>query len=107
MNGFETILPFLKPLEHLILDDSISEVMVNGGDRVFFEKDGYLQQAEGVSIGDKALMVAVKNIARRLQIPGNLYGEARRLLRDKIKAHDIHIGGSGLDLGSRDDQDAV
>ena len=30
MNGFETILPFLKPIEHLILDDSISEVMVNG-----------------------------------------------------------------------------
>ena len=48
-----------------------------------------------------------KNIARRLQIPGPLYGEARRLLRDKVKAHDIHIGGSGLDLGSRDDQDAV
>jgi hypothetical protein len=48
-----------------------------------------------------------KNIARRLEIPGHLYGEARRLLRDKVKAHDIHIGGSGLDLGSRDDQDAV
>src|SRR5688572_3999409 len=48
-----------------------------------------------------------KNIARRLEIPGNLYGQARRLLRDKVKAHDIHIGGSGLDLGSRDDQDAV
>ena len=48
-----------------------------------------------------------KNIARRLEIPGNLYGQARRLLRDKVKAHDIHIGGSGLDLGSRDEQDAV
>ena len=48
-----------------------------------------------------------KNIARHLQVPGNLYGQARRLLRDKVKAHDIHIGGSGLDLGSRDDQDAV
>ena len=30
MNGFEMILPFLKPIEHLILDDTISEVMVNG-----------------------------------------------------------------------------
>jgi len=37
MNGFEMILPFLKPIEHLILDDSISEVMVNGPDRVFIE----------------------------------------------------------------------
>ena len=41
MNGFEMILPFLKPIEHLILDDSISEVMVNGPDRVFIEKAGF------------------------------------------------------------------
>ena len=48
-----------------------------------------------------------RNIARRLQVPGHLYGQARRLLRDKVKTHDIHFGGSGLDLGSRDEQDAV
>ena len=48
-----------------------------------------------------------RNIAKRLQVPGHLYGQARRVLRDKVKTHDIHIGGAGLDLGSRDDQDAV
>ena len=48
-----------------------------------------------------------RNIARRLQVPGQLYGQARKLLREKIKAQDIHIGGAGLDLGSRDDADAV
>ncbi len=47
------------------------------------------------------------SIARRLEIPGHLYGQARRVLRDKIKAHDIHMGGSGLDLGSRDEGDTV
>ncbi len=66
MHGFETILPFLKPIEHLILDDSISEVMVNGADSVFIEKCGYLQPVSGVALGEKALLVAVKNIARRL-----------------------------------------
>ena len=66
MNGFEIILPFLKPIEHLILDDSISEVMVNGPDRIFIEKAGYLEQVRGVSLGEKSLLVAVKNIARRL-----------------------------------------
>ncbi|PYT77091.1 MAG: CpaF family protein [Acidobacteria bacterium] len=66
MNGFETILPFLKPIEHLILDPSISEVMVNGADSVFIEKGGYLQAVGGVSLGEKTLLVAVKNIARRL-----------------------------------------
>jgi len=48
-----------------------------------------------------------RNIARRLEVPSQLYGHARRLLRDKVQAHDIHIGGAGLDLGSRDDKDAV
>ena len=66
MNGFETIPPFLKPIEHLILDDSVSEVMVNGPDTVFIERAGYLQPVSGVSLGERALLVAVKNIARRL-----------------------------------------
>ena len=49
----------------------------------------------------------LKSLARRLEVPGNLYGAARKLLRDKVKAHDIHFGGAGLDLGSRDQTDAV
>ena len=63
MHGFETILPFLKPIEHLILDESISEVMVNGPDQVFVEKAGFIQQVKGVSLGDSALVVGLKNIA--------------------------------------------
>ena len=53
------------------------------------------------------LISRLKHIARRLDVPGNLYGEARKLLRDKVKAHDIHFGGAGLDLGSRDGADNV
>jgi len=81
MNGFEAILPFLKPIEHLILDDAISEVMVNGADHVFIEKDCFLQQVKGVSLGDKALMVAIKNIARRL---GNDISEAKPILDSRL-----------------------
>ena len=81
MNGFETILPFLRPIEHLIVDEAISEVMINGSDRVFFEKNGFLQQAEGISIGDRALMVAVKNIARRL---GNDISESNPILDSRL-----------------------
>src|ERR1700691_2248598 len=81
MNGFEMILPFLKPIEHLILDDSISEVMVNGPDRVFIEKQGFLQQVPGVSLGEKSLMVAVKNIARRL---GDDISESKPILDSRL-----------------------
>jgi pilus assembly protein CpaF len=39
---------------------------VNGADRVFVEKAGFVEEVHGLSIGEKSLMVAVKNIARRL-----------------------------------------
>ena len=64
--GFETILPFLRPIEHLIRDDSVSEIMVNGSSRVFIERAGVLEQVPDLALSEKSLMVAVKNIARRL-----------------------------------------
>jgi pilus assembly protein CpaF len=81
MNGFETILPFLKPIEHLILDDSISEVMVNGPHRVFVEKAGFVEEVRGLSIGEKSLMIAVKNIARRL---GDDISESKPILDSRL-----------------------
>jgi len=81
MNGFETILPFLKPIEHLILDASISEVMVNGPDRIFIEKDGFVESVEGIHLGEKSLMVAVKNIARRL---GDDISESKPILDSRL-----------------------
>jgi pilus assembly protein CpaF len=81
MNGFELILPFLKPIEHLILDDSISEIMVNGPDRVFIEKSGLLQRVQGVTLGEKSLMVAVKNIARRI---GDDISESKPILDSRL-----------------------
>jgi hypothetical protein len=47
----------------------------------------------------------LRNLARRLIVPLENYGAARRLLRDKIAAHDIHFSGTGLDLGDRDERD--
>jgi pilus assembly protein CpaF len=81
MNGFETILPFLKPIEHLLLDPSISEIMVNGPDHVFIEKDGFVETVEGIHLGDKSLMVAVKNIARRL---GDDISESKPILDSRL-----------------------
>jgi len=81
MNGFETILPFLKPIEHLILDESISEVMVNGPDHIFIEKAGFLEPVQGLSLGEKSLMVAVKNIARHL---GDDISESKPILDSRL-----------------------
>jgi len=47
----------------------------------------------------------LRNLARRLTVPGDKYGAARRLLRDKIGEHAIHFTGTGLDLGDHDERD--
>jgi pilus assembly protein CpaF len=81
MNGFETILPFLKPIEHLIRDDSVSEVMVNGPDHIFVEKAGFIETVPDIHLGERSLMVAVKNIARRL---GSDISDAKPILDSRL-----------------------
>ena len=49
----------------------------------------------------------LRSLARRLIVPGDKYGAARRLLRDKIGEHAIHFTGTGLDLGARDERDTA
>lgn len=79
--GFETILPFLRPIEHLIHDDSVSEIMVNGSSRIFIERAGVLQEVPGLTLSEKSLMVAVKNIARRL---GDDISEQKPILDSRL-----------------------
>lgn len=49
----------------------------------------------------------LRSLARRLIVPGDKYGAARRLLRDKIGEREIQFAGTGLDLGAHDERDAV
>jgi hypothetical protein len=53
------------------------------------------------------LISRVRRLARRLRVPTELYGEARRLLRDRIATHDIHFAGQTLDLGGHDEREDV
>lgn len=81
MNGFEVILPFLRPIESLILDPEISEIMVNGSERVFIERAGFIEPVPGLSLTEKSLTIAVKNIARRL---GDDISESKPILDSRL-----------------------
>ncbi len=81
MLGFEAILPFLRPLEPFILDDSVSEIMVNGSHHVFIERAGILEEIPNVTLTEQSLMVAVKNIARRL---GSDISEEKPILDSRL-----------------------
>lgn len=65
MSSLDRILPFLRPIEDLLRDPDITEVMVNcGGRRVFVERDGALEVVPDRTLEVRNLTVAIKNIAR-------------------------------------------
>jgi pilus assembly protein CpaF len=79
--SFEVILPFLRPIEPLILDPEVTEIMVNGSGQVFIERDGRLEAVDGVTLKEKSLQVAVRNIARAL---GDDISEDQPLLDSRL-----------------------
>jgi pilus assembly protein CpaF len=65
VSSLDRILPFLRPIEDLLRDPDITEVMVNcGGRRVFVERDGALEIVPDRTLEVRNLTVAIKNIAR-------------------------------------------
>ena len=79
--NWDIIIPFLRPIESLIRDPEISDIMVNGTAGVFIEKHGEMRIAPGVVINERSLQVALRNIARAL---GDEIGEEKPLLDSRL-----------------------
>src|SRR5579862_3439932 len=79
--SFELILPFLRPIAHLVQDPAITEIMVNGSGRVFVEREGQLETVAEVVVGEHNLRVAVRNLARAL---GDDISEEQPLLDSRL-----------------------
>jgi pilus assembly protein CpaF len=79
--SFDVILPFLRPIAHLIQDPDITEIMVNGSRRIFVERQGLIEAVEGIEIDERNLKVAVKNIARAL---GDDVSEEKPILDSRL-----------------------
>src|SRR5260221_5435470 len=79
--GFELILPFLRSIEGLIVDGWVTEIMNNGGSRVFIERKGFLETVPEAGLSEAALNAAVRNIARRL---GDDVSEAKPILDSRL-----------------------
>ena len=83
MSSLDRILPFLRPIEDLLVDPAVTEVMVNeGGRRVFVERDGALQAVTGRALEPRNLTVAIKNIARAC---GDEISDAQPLLDARLE----------------------
>jgi hypothetical protein len=70
-----------------------------------YNEVGGISWREGEHTVSLVVISRLRNLARRLAVPAEHYGAARRLLRDKIGDHEIHFSGTGLDLGAHDERD--
>lgn len=83
MSSLDRILPFLRPIEDLLRDPAVTEVMVNdGGRRVFVERDGELEAVPDRVLESRTLMAAIKNIARSC---GDEISEAQPVLDARLE----------------------
>ncbi|HXJ44846.1 MAG TPA: ATPase, T2SS/T4P/T4SS family, partial [Bryobacteraceae bacterium] len=78
--GFETILPFLRPVAPLLVDPEISEIMINPGSNVFIERAGRCERT-GVTVSETQVRTAAVMIARHL---GEDISEDRPLLDARL-----------------------
>ena len=71
-----------------------------------YRRIGAVSWREGEEIA-LVIVSRLRNLARRLVVPGVHYGAARRLLREKIGDHDIQLIRTGLELGAHDERDDI
>jgi len=63
--SFEVIIPFLKPIKHLLEAETVSEIMVNPDSSVWIEENGQIQSLPGIRFDDGALQTSLEVIANR------------------------------------------
>ena len=64
--SFELILPFLRPIEPLLLDDGISEIMGNPDASWLYERDGIMRREASISFDAGRLRTGLEVIANQL-----------------------------------------
>jgi pilus assembly protein CpaF len=64
--SFDLILPFLRPIEPLLLDEDISEIMGNPDASWWYERDGIIHQETSISFDAGKLRTGLEVIANNL-----------------------------------------
>ncbi len=72
---------FLAPVAPLLSDDSVSEILINGPDRVYIERRGKLEEVPARFVSEAALRAAATNIAKSV---GRILDEAHPRLDARL-----------------------
>ncbi len=98
---------YLLPLSRRVGRGFYEEGIMADTAFISYQDVGGVTWREGEHTATLVVMSRLRNLARSLIVPGDQYGAARRVLRDKIGARVIRFGGGGLDLGTHDDREDV
>lgn len=79
--SFDLILPFLHPIEALLLDENVSEIMGNPDSTWWVERDGQVRQEPGIRFEAAALQTGLEVIANHL---GKKLDEENPRLHDRL-----------------------
>jgi len=84
----KTLVHFLRPIQPLLDDETVSEVMVVGPNRIYFERAGKIRPYDGRFASDASLMAAIRNIAEytNRQIDGEHSLDARLPTGERVHA---------------------
>jgi pilus assembly protein CpaF len=63
--SFDVIIPFLKPIKHLLESETISEIMINPDGSVWMEEKGSIEPLPDIRFENGALLTALEVIANR------------------------------------------
>ena len=80
--SFELILPFLRPIESLLLDESVSKIMGNPDASRWYERDGIMLQEKTILFDAGKLQTGLDVIANQL---GKKLDEDNPLLRAQLR----------------------
>jgi hypothetical protein len=98
---------YMVPLSRRIGRGFYEDGIWSDTDFIRYQEVGGISWREGKEQVTLVVISRLRSLARRLTVPGESYGAARRVLRDKIGEHAIRFSAPGLDLGGRDDRDGV
>jgi pilus assembly protein CpaF len=85
--SFDLILPFMRPIEALLLDEEVSEIMGNPDSTWWVERDGQVRREPGVQFDASALHTGLEVIANHL---------GKKLDEDNPRLHDRLPDGSRI-----------
>jgi len=87
-NSFLTL--FLMPVKEFLEDDTVSEILINGPERVYIERAGRLEEVAVRFISEPALRAAAANIAKSVgRILDEMHPRLDARLPDGSRVHAV------------------